>query len=334
MPTLNNTPNRSYPEPYLGNDLATDVGRIIAALRAIDTDVADAFAQITSRAGLASPAFTGTPTAPTAVAGTQTNQLATTAFVAQALAALVGLAPDALDTIYELAAASEANSDLIDLLEAAVAAKADAAATTAALAGKADAAPTTAALQGKVDLTDPWSIQPVGVPIPLLDNLAALLSPPTNRSYRYIQLTAGLTGAGQYNNGVLTSESTTGTAPLVSSTAVINLAGSPLNGQTVSLINTEGRFLRASTAPGTLQNDQMQQITGQWNGAVNRSVIASASGGAFTPSGVTTVGYDTAGPSQSGYQSANFDSANSPGARAGTETRPKNIGVTYFMRVK
>jgi hypothetical protein len=35
----------------------------------------------TSRAALASPAFTGTPTAPTAAAGTNTTQLATTAFV-------------------------------------------------------------------------------------------------------------------------------------------------------------------------------------------------------------------------------------------------------------
>jgi hypothetical protein len=35
----------------------------------------------TSRAPLASPAFTGTPTAPTAVAGTNTTQIATTAFV-------------------------------------------------------------------------------------------------------------------------------------------------------------------------------------------------------------------------------------------------------------
>lgn len=37
--------------------------------------------QIDSKAGLASPAFTDTPTAPTAAAGTATTQLATTAFV-------------------------------------------------------------------------------------------------------------------------------------------------------------------------------------------------------------------------------------------------------------
>ena len=39
----------------------------------------------TSRAPLASPAFTGTPTAPTAVAGTNTTQIATTEFVQTAI---------------------------------------------------------------------------------------------------------------------------------------------------------------------------------------------------------------------------------------------------------
>lgn len=41
----------------------------------------------TTRAPLASPAFTGTPTAPTAAQGTDTTQLATTAFVQAAVAA-------------------------------------------------------------------------------------------------------------------------------------------------------------------------------------------------------------------------------------------------------
>jgi len=138
MVTENTTPNRGYQEPAVGNTLEVDVGRLIAALRAIDTDMASVLAAVVAKAGLASPAFTGTPTAPTAAPGTDSGQLATTAFVKAAVAALVGLAPEALDTIEELAAASESNSDLIDLLEAAVALKADAATTTASLAGKED----------------------------------------------------------------------------------------------------------------------------------------------------------------------------------------------------
>lgn len=52
-----------------------------------------------------SPALTGTPTAPTASKGTSTDQIASTAFVAQAIAALINSAPGTLDTLQELAAA-------------------------------------------------------------------------------------------------------------------------------------------------------------------------------------------------------------------------------------
>ena len=52
-----------------------------------------------------SPALTGTPIAPTAGRGTNNDQIATTTFVAQAIAALVNSAPGALDTLQELAAA-------------------------------------------------------------------------------------------------------------------------------------------------------------------------------------------------------------------------------------
>lgn len=44
----------------------------------------------TSRAPLASPTFTGTPKAPTAAAGTNTTQIATTAFVTSAVSAAIG----------------------------------------------------------------------------------------------------------------------------------------------------------------------------------------------------------------------------------------------------
>ena len=60
---------------------------------------------LAQKAPLASPALTGTPTVPTAGKGTNNGQIASTAFVAQAIAALVNSAPGALDTLQELAAA-------------------------------------------------------------------------------------------------------------------------------------------------------------------------------------------------------------------------------------
>jgi len=56
-------------------------------------------------APLASPSFSGTPLAPTATAGTNTTQIATTAFVSTAISNLVASAPATLDTLNELATA-------------------------------------------------------------------------------------------------------------------------------------------------------------------------------------------------------------------------------------
>lgn len=80
----------------------------IAAGSGISTSVAGTTVTISADATiarLASPAFSGTPTVPTAVAGTNSTQAASTAFVATAVANLVSSAPAALDTLNELAAA-------------------------------------------------------------------------------------------------------------------------------------------------------------------------------------------------------------------------------------
>ncbi|ELH6821735.1 tail fiber protein, partial [Escherichia coli] len=57
------------------------------------------------KAPLDSPALTGTPTAPTAEQSVNNTQIATTAFVKAAIAAMVASAPAALDTLNELATA-------------------------------------------------------------------------------------------------------------------------------------------------------------------------------------------------------------------------------------
>lgn len=60
---------------------------------------------LAAKAPLVSPALTGTPTEPTAMAGTSSTQLATTVFVAAAVAAVVNGSLGALDTLNELAVA-------------------------------------------------------------------------------------------------------------------------------------------------------------------------------------------------------------------------------------
>ncbi|MCA6960596.1 phage tail protein [Pectobacterium odoriferum] len=95
----------------LGNDPHFST-TVVNAIADVKTDVANklnAHASILDAhpqyAPKASPAFTGTPTAPTAASGTNDTQLATTAFVKAAVAALVNGSPAALDTLQELATA-------------------------------------------------------------------------------------------------------------------------------------------------------------------------------------------------------------------------------------
>jgi len=86
---------------------ATELGYLDGVTSAVQTQLDSKLATSTAAstyAPLASPALTGIPTAPTATAGTNTTQVATTAFVGTAVSNLVASAPAALDTLNELAA--------------------------------------------------------------------------------------------------------------------------------------------------------------------------------------------------------------------------------------
>ncbi|MCZ9034926.1 tail fiber protein, partial [Escherichia albertii] len=92
------------------------------------------------KAPLSSPALTGTPTAPTAPKGTNNTQIANTAFVMAAIAALVDSSPDALNTLNELAAALGNDPNFATTMTNALAGKQPKDATLTALAGLATAA--------------------------------------------------------------------------------------------------------------------------------------------------------------------------------------------------
>ncbi|EFA8745483.1 MULTISPECIES: phage tail protein [Enterobacteriaceae] len=88
------------------------------------------------KAPLASPALTGTPTAPTAAQTVNNTQIATTAFVKAAVAGLVGSSPEALDTLNELAAALGNDPNFATTITNALAGKQPLDATLTDLSGK------------------------------------------------------------------------------------------------------------------------------------------------------------------------------------------------------
>ncbi|HHL8889085.1 TPA: phage tail protein [Escherichia coli] len=112
------------------------------------------------KAPLSSPALTGTPTAPTAAQSVNNTQIATTAFVKSAIAAMVGSAPAALDTLNELAAALGNDPNFATTMLNALAGKQPLDNTLTNLSGK-----DVAGLLTYLGLGE-GSALPVGVPVP------------------------------------------------------------------------------------------------------------------------------------------------------------------------
>lgn len=180
---------------------------------------------------------------------------------------------------------------------------------------------------------DPWALQPIGVEIAANAGMSIFTAPPKDKSYRYIQLSAGASGAGGYNEGALTTESVSGSSPTIVATAVISLAGSPLLGATVRLINTTREFLRPGS-PGTQEASQN----------------LSHAHGVTDPGHSHNIGYQAGPPGNvySGGQIAGVASLVGPvaftsgasgsnisiQANGGTEARSRNIGRDFYMRIK
>ncbi|EFT3111771.1 phage tail protein [Escherichia coli] len=112
------------------------------------------------KAPLLSPELTGTPTAPTAAQSVNNTQIATTAFVKSAIAAMVGSAPAALDTLNELAAALGNDPNFATTMLNALAGKQPLDNTLTNLSGK-----DVAGLLAYLGLGE-GSALPVGVPVP------------------------------------------------------------------------------------------------------------------------------------------------------------------------
>lgn len=184
------------------------------------------------------------------------------------------------------------------------------------------------------NLADAWALQPIGVPFGLWTHLAGVSTPPTdNPNYRYIKLTA----SDSYNTGVLTSESVSGSAPLVQATAVISDASSPMNGQTVHLINTERRVIRAGNsgsieADALQDHDHFQYESATANGDLLQGVNVNGRGPSV--SGRSTTTGLTATTNNAVVTGGMFQGLTGGTLRTANETRVKSIGADYYMRIR
>ncbi|HII2057755.1 TPA: phage tail protein [Escherichia coli] len=248
----------------------------------------------------ASPALTGTPTAPTAAQTVNNTQIATTGFVKSAIAALVASSPAALDTLNELAAALGNDPNFATTVTNALAGKQPLDSTLTNLSGK-----TVNGILQYLGLGE-GSALPVGVPVPWPS-----ATPPT--------------GWLKCNGAAFSAEEYPELAKAYPTNKLPDLRGEFIRGW------DDGRNVDAGRALLSQQGDAMQKISGT---VADNAMGASASGsGAMTitgASGITYYASATASSSYIYYKTIGIDS--SLVARTANENRPRNIAFNYIVR--
>ncbi|MEX3261094.1 phage tail-collar fiber domain-containing protein [Escherichia coli] len=244
------------------------------------------------KAPLSSPALTGTPTAPTAAQSVNNTQIATTAFVKSAIAAMVGSAPAALDTLNELAAALGNDPNFATTMLNALAGKQPLDNTLTNLSGK-----DVAGLLAYLGLGE-GSALPVGVPVPWPS-----ATPPT--------------GWLKCNGAAFSAEEYPELAKAYPTNKLPDLRGEFIRGW------DDGRGIDTGRALLSIQSDEVRKLALKyWGPASNSSpsktfaLSDSAGGGLYTD----------------GISQASGGIINAFQLPGGSETRPRNIAFNYIVR--
>lgn len=210
------------------------------------------------------------------------------------------------------------------------------------------------ALQGDVgDLQDDvsnlndamnlYKFKMLGEPFALFNHIAGVSEPPSSN---FIKLTKGLTGSGQYNEGKLTSQNTVTSGNVRYYTAVINDAGSPLNGQTIPLINSTeisnsaGVWVNLPAVVGALESAGSffaNQLQGHRHPILSAGRL-NGSGPGF-PGATSTASFAYTGTTASGTVDnatgdPNASDQTNGTPRFGTQTRQDTFAAVFYMRYK
>tara|TARA_R100000365_G_C2747452_1_gene77377 strand:- start:4450 stop:6054 length:1605 start_codon:yes stop_codon:yes gene_type:complete len=159
-----------------------------------------------------------------------------------------------------------------------------------------------------------WNICPVGFEY-WRDEFGD--EPPNDGSVgTWVKLTYG----DAYNDGVLINETISGSAPNITSSAEVNVAG-PYLGETITLLNSTGHFLRPGESAGTQQNSAnlSHSHTGSTGGA---------SAAFLRPGGST---YVVNGGSS--WQTTDHSHSLNINNSGGTEARPRNESRIIYKKV-
>ncbi len=254
------------------------------------------------KAPLSSPALTGTPTAPTAAQSVNNTQIATTAFVKSAIAAMVGSAPAALDTLNELAAALGNDPNFATTMLNALAGKQPLDNTLTNLSGK-----DVAGLLAYLGLGE-GSALPIGVPVPWPS-----ATPPT--------------GWLKCNGAAFSAEEYPELAKAYPTNKLPDLRGEFIRGW------DDGRGIDAGRALLSLQAGMLEK---------HRHIVVANDGydtkdewelaTIFKKTYTQGRGLDATNTGGSLIPSPTLHSRGSIGNTGGSETRPRNIAFNFIVR--
>ena len=181
---------------------------------------------------------------------------------------------------------------------------------------------------------NPFATKAIAEPFPVWDHITGAPIPDNSGTAKFIRLTAGQSGAGQYNEGLLTGESVSGTAPAITATAQI--VGGPMDGQTVPLINTEQAFLRPRTTSGVLQatatEDHKHRMPSGFDGSDFYGWLDGSNHPIFGSEFITNATRLSTGGVGQGGQSLRIGYTDTMRDRTG-ESRPRNRSATFYMRI-
>ncbi|EHQ1249062.1 TPA: phage tail protein [Escherichia coli] len=254
------------------------------------------------KAPLSSPALTGTPTAPTAAQSVNNTQIATTAFVKSAIAAMVGSAPAALDTLNELAAALGNDPNFATTMLNALAGKQPLDNTLTNLSGK-----DVAGLLAYLGLGE-GSALPVGVPVPWPS-----ATPPT--------------GWLKCNGAAFSAEEYPELAKAYPTNKLPDLRGEFIRGWDDGRGIDAGRVL-LSIQTGMLEKHRHIVVANDGYDTKDEWELATI----FKKTYTQGRGLDATNTGGSLIPSPTLHSRGSIGNTGGSETRPRNIAFNYIVR--
>ncbi|EIX5047561.1 prophage tail fiber N-terminal domain-containing protein [Salmonella enterica subsp. enterica serovar Reading] len=272
------------------------------ALAATPKAVKTVMGEVQAKAPLDSPALTGTPTAPTPETTAAGIEIATAAFVAAKVAQLVGSAPEALDTLKELADALGNDPNFATTITNMIAGKQPLDETLTALSGK--------SVDGLIEYVGlgEGSALPVGVPVPWPS-----ATPPT--------------GWLKCNGAAFSAEEYPELAKAYPTNKLPDLRGEFIRGWDDGRGIDAGRVLLSIQA-GMLEKHRHPVVANDGYDSKEEWELATIFRRAYTQGR----GLDAAAAGGSLIPSPTLHSRGSIGNTGGSETRPRNIAFNYIVR--